>query len=154
MLFGTNNRDLSGGGMDLMVIITVDLMIENFLGVLYVSDVFPHTCSNEPILEPPIGSFNFAFCLGRERIGDFYITVIHDLFPLGIGFIGELVMGTPVGVSALHKPKYGMAIDVVGVGGAIFQDNGLKSKDVSPRGFLFQEDGVENESAKVIQGSN
>jgi hypothetical protein len=59
--------DLSGGGMDLRVIITMDLMSENLSGVLYVRDVFPHTGSNESILEPPIGSFNFWLLVG-ERV--------------------------------------------------------------------------------------
>jgi len=59
----------------------------------------------------------------KECIGGFDVTVVHYLFPLGIGFIGKRVMGTPAGVSALHKPKYGMAIDVVGVECIIFQDN-------------------------------
>jgi hypothetical protein len=49
------------------VIITMDLMSENLSGVLYVRDVFPHTGSNESILEPPIGSFNFWLLVG-ERV--------------------------------------------------------------------------------------
>ena len=52
-------RDLLGRRVDLVVIVTVDLMVENTLGVVDVGDVFAHTGSNESILEPPIGTFNF-----------------------------------------------------------------------------------------------
>lgn len=69
--------------MGLVVVVTIDLMVENALGVVNVGDIFAHTGSNKSILEPPVGAFDFALCLGGERVGDFNVAVVHHLFPLG-----------------------------------------------------------------------
>jgi hypothetical protein len=52
-----------------------------------ISDIFSDTGSDQPVLEPPIRTFHFAFGLRRKGIGNFHITVLQDLFPLRGGFI-------------------------------------------------------------------
>jgi hypothetical protein len=67
-------------------------------------------------LEPAIRAFDFSFGLGGQGIGDFYLTVVEDLFPLGVRFIREEVMVSPEGVSSLDETEDGMGIYIVGVG--------------------------------------
>jgi hypothetical protein len=42
-------------------------------------------------------------------------------------------------------------IDIVGVRKSISKNDSLEGQDVGPTGFRFQEDGIEHESAIIIQ---
>lgn len=52
-----------GGGMNAFVVVGVDLAVKDLLGLFYVRDVVAGTGSHQMVLQPPIGTLNFAFCL-------------------------------------------------------------------------------------------
>jgi hypothetical protein len=59
-------RDLLGGGMNLLVVISTEFLVQDPLGLLDVGDVLPDASPDESVLEPAIGSFNLASGLGRK----------------------------------------------------------------------------------------
>ena len=65
------------------------------------------------------------------------IAILKDLFPLGIGFIGEEVMFSPIGISSLDKSEDRMRIDIIGVRESIVKDNSLQGQDMGPGGFFL-----------------
>ena len=44
-----------------MIIIVLNILIEDARGMLYRGDIFSDTGSDQPVLEPPIGAFDFYF---------------------------------------------------------------------------------------------
>ena len=79
--------DFLCSGMDLLVIISVEFMVKNPLGLFDFGDILSDTGSDESILEPAIRSFNLASGLGRKGVGDLHIAVLQNLFPLRGSFI-------------------------------------------------------------------
>jgi hypothetical protein len=146
--------DFSCGGMDLLVIIAVEFMIKNPLGLVDFGDILSDTGSDEVVLEPTIRSFNLASGLRRKRVNDLYIAILQDLLPLRGGFICEKVVFIPEGVSSPDEAKDGMRIDIVGVRESITEDDRLEGLDMGPAGFFLDQNGVEHESAIIIQGSD
>ena len=61
--------------MNLTAIVSMKLLIEDFLSMFDIGDIFPDACSNEPILKPAVRAFNLALGLRREGIRDFDIAV-------------------------------------------------------------------------------
>jgi len=120
-----------------VVVIAAEFLIENFLGLLDFGDILADTGSNQSILQPAIRAFNFSFGLGGQGIGHFHLTVVEDLFPLGVGFIGEEVMVSPEGVSSLDEAEDGMGIHIVGVGKSVAEKDRLESLNMSPAGFFL-----------------
>jgi hypothetical protein len=53
--------DFLGSGVKLLVIISVEFKIKNPLGLFDLFDIFSDTGADESVLEPTIGSFDFAF---------------------------------------------------------------------------------------------
>ena len=78
------------------------------------------------------------------------MAVIKHLFPLGSSLISKFPMVSPDGVPALHKTEYGMRINVIGKGEAIFKDYRLESEYMIPRGFFFEEDRIKDKTAIII----
>jgi len=150
----TKIRDFLGSGVNLSVVISMDFLPKDLLGRVDVGDIFSDTDSDQAVLEPAIGTFHFPFGLRRQGIGDFDITIIQDLLPLRSSLIGQEVVLSPEGVPPLNKSKDGMGVDIIGVGESVSKDDGLKGEDMSPGGFLFDESGIKDESAIIIQGSN
>ncbi len=107
--------DFLGSGVDLLVVIAVEFVIKDSLGLFDFLDVFADTGSDDAVLEPAVRSFHFAFGLGGKGIGDFYVAIIQDLFPLGSGFIGEEVVFSPEGISSLDEAEDGVGINIVGI---------------------------------------
>lgn len=68
--------------MDLVIVIAVDFSTEDLPGLDDGFDIFSGTGSDEPVLEPAIGSFHLAFGLRREGITRLDVTVPHGPFPL------------------------------------------------------------------------
>ena len=68
--------DFLCGGMDLLVIIPVEFVIKNPLGLFDLGDILSDTGSDESILEPTIGSFNLTSGLGRKGVNHVYITIL------------------------------------------------------------------------------
>jgi len=118
-------RDFLGGGVNLLMVISVEFMIKNPLGLFDFFDLFSDTRADESILEPTIGSFHFALGLRRKGIGDLHIAVLQDLLPLGGGFIGEKVVFIPEGVSSADKSEDGVRIDIIGVRKSVAEDDRL-----------------------------
>jgi hypothetical protein len=117
--------DFLGGGVNLLVVISVEFMIKNPLGLVDFFDLFSDTSADESVLEPTIGSFHFALGLRRKGIGDFHIAILQNLFPLRSGFIGEEVVFIPEGVSSADKSEDGVRIDIIGVRKSILKDDSL-----------------------------
>jgi hypothetical protein len=147
-------RDLLGGGMNLLVVISTEFLVQDPLGLLDVGDVLPDASPDESVLEPAIGSFNLASGLGRKRMDDLYIAVLQNLFPLRGGFIGQKIVFSPDGVSSLDKSKDRVGINIIGVRKSISKDDGLESQNMSPAGFLLDQNGIKEEPAIIIQGSD
>ena len=143
-------RDFLGGGVDLVTVIAGEFLVENFLGLMDFGEILADTGSNQPVLQPAVGSFNFSFGLGGEGIGYFDLAVVEDLFPLRVGFVGEKVMVSPEGVSSLDEAEDGVRVHVVGVGQSVAEKGRLEGLDMSPAGFFFEQDGIKDESAVII----
>jgi hypothetical protein len=146
--------DFLGGGVDLPVVISVKFMSENPLGVFDFGDIFSDTGSDESVLEPTVRSFNLAPGLGRKGVNDLDVAVLEDLFPLRGCLIGEEVVLIPEGVSSPDKSEDGVRVDIVGVRETEAEDDGLEGQDMGPAGLFLDQDGVEHESAIIIQRSN
>jgi hypothetical protein len=146
--------DFLSGGVDLLVVISVEFVGKNPLGLFDFGDILPDTGSNESVLEPTIRSFNLAPGLGRKGVNDLHITILQDLFPLRDGLICEKVVFIPEGVSSPDEAKDGMRIHIVGVRESITEDDRLEGQDMGPAGLSLDQNGVEHESAMIIQGSD
>ncbi len=91
--------------MDLLVIIPIEFMVKNSLGLFDLGDILSDTGSDETILEPTIGSFDFASGVGRKGVNDVDVAILQDLFPLRGGLVGQEVVFIPEGVSSSDKSK-------------------------------------------------
>jgi hypothetical protein len=140
--------------MNLVEIVALDFATKEGLSGTNVSDIVSNTGSDQAILDPAIGPFDFALGLRREGIGYLDATIVQDLFPLGIHLIGEQMMLTPQGVPSLDEPKDGMGVDVIGEWTTVLQEDRLKRHDMSPGGLSFEEGGIEDEAAIIIEGGN
>jgi hypothetical protein len=70
-LLKTEGRDFQGGGVDLAVVITMDFMMEDGLGLADIRDVIAHAGAVQMIfLKPAIRALDFSFGLG-ESVDDF-----------------------------------------------------------------------------------
>ncbi len=146
--------DFLSGGVDLLVVISVEFMVKNPLGLFDFGDILSDTGSDESILEPTIRSFNFASGLGREGVNDLHIAILQDLLPLRGGLISQEVVFIPERVSSPDKSEDRVRIDVVGVRESEAEDDGLEGQDMGPAGLCLNENGIEHESAIIIQRSD
>jgi hypothetical protein len=132
----------------------MDFLPEDLLGGFDVGDIFSDTGSDQPVLEPAIRAFHFSFGLWRQGIGDFHITIIEDLLPLRRGLVGQEVVLSPIGVSALDKSEDGMGVYIVAVRESVSKEDSLQGQDMSPSSFLFDQGGIKDQPAIIIQGTN
>ena len=130
--------DFLGSGVKLLVVISVEFMIKNPLGLFDFFDLFSDTGADASVLEPTIGSFDFASGLGRKGVNDLDVAILEDLFPLRGGLIGEEVVFIPEGVSSADKSKDRVRIDIVGVRESILKDDGLEGQDMGPAGLCLE----------------
>jgi hypothetical protein len=150
----TKIRDFLGGGVNLSVVISMDFLSEDLLGGFDICDIFSDTDSDQPVLEPAIRAFHFPFGLRRQGIGDFHIAILKDLLPLRRSLVSHEVVFSPEGVPSLDKSEDGMGVYVVGVRESVSKEDGLKGQDMSPGGFLFDQGGIKDQAAIIIQGSD
>jgi hypothetical protein len=129
--------DFLGGGVDLLMVISVEFMIKNVLGLFDFFNLFSDTSADESVLEPTIGSFHFALGLRRKGIGDLHIAILKDLLPLRGGFIGEEVVFIPEGVSSPDKSKDRVRVDIIGVRKSIPEDDSLQGQNMGPAGLCL-----------------
>ena len=111
--------------MNLLVVISVEFVVKNLLGLFDFFDVFSDTGADEVVLEPTIGSLDLTSGLRGEGMDDLHIAVLEDLLPLRGGLIGEEVVFIPEGVSSPDKSEDGVRIDIVGVREPEAEDDGL-----------------------------
>jgi len=146
--------DFLGRGVKLLVVISVEFMIKSPLSLFDLFDIFSDTGADESVLEPTIGSFDFASGLGRKGVNDLHVAILEDLFPLRGGFIGQEVVFIPKGISSPDKSEDRVRIDIVGVRKPISKNDGLEGEDMGPTGLCLEQNGVEHESAIIIQRSD
>jgi hypothetical protein len=140
--------------VNLSVVISVDFLPKDLLSGFDVGDIFSDTDSDQPVLEPAIRAFYFSFGLWRQSIGDFHITILQGLLPLRGGLVGQEVVLSPEGVPSLDKSEDGVGVYIVTVREPVSKDDGLKGQDMSPGGFLFDQSGIKDKPAVIIQGSD
>jgi hypothetical protein len=150
----TGIGDFLGSGMDLAVVISKEFLVEKPLGLLDLGHLFSDTGSDQAVLKPAIRPFNFSPGLRRKRVDHLHVAIFQNLFPLGSGLIGQEVMLIPEGVSASDKAEDGVGIDVIGIRESISEENGLQGQDMGPAGLFSNQDGIEEEAAVIIEGSN
>jgi len=143
--------DFLCGGVDLVVVISVEFMVQNVLGLFDFSDLFSDTGSDESVLEPAVGSFDLTSGLGGERVNDLHIAILQDLFPLRGGLIGQEVVFLPEGVSSSDEAKDAVGVYIVGIGETMAEDHALEGQDMGPAGLCLDQNGIEHESAIIIQ---
>jgi hypothetical protein len=147
-------RDFLSGGVNLAVVILVEFLIKDLLGVFDLSHIFTDTGSDEVVLEPTVRPFNFTSGLRGKGMSNLHIAVLQDLFPLRGGLIGQKVVFIPEGVPSPDKSEDRMGIDIVGVRKAISEDDGLEGQDMGPAGLFFDQNGIEHESTIIIEGGD
>ena len=137
-----------------MMVISSEFLVQDPLSLLDLGNIISDTGSNEVVLEPAIGSLNFASGLRRKGVNDLHVAVLQDLFPLRGGFIGQEVVFIPEGVSSADKSEDGVRINIVGIRESISEDDGLKGEDMSPAGLCLDKNGIKEEPTIIIQGSD
>jgi hypothetical protein len=147
----TQIGDFLGCGVNLLVVVSVEFVIKNPLGLVDLFDIFSDTGADESVLEPTVGSFHFTFGLRGQGISDFDITIFQNLFPLRGGFIGKEVVFSPERIPSLDESEDAMGVYVVSVRESMAQDHGLEGQDMGPAGLLLDQNSVEHESAIIIQ---
>jgi hypothetical protein len=129
-------------------------MVKNPLGLFDFGDILSDTGSDESVLKPPIRSFNLTSGLGRKGVNDLHVAILQDLFPLRGGLVGQEVVFIPEGISSPDKSKDRVRIDIVGVRESISKNDGLEGQDMGPAGLCLEQNGIEHESAIIIQRSD
>jgi hypothetical protein len=120
----------------------MDFLPKDLLSEFDIGNIFSNTDSYDPVLEPSIRAFHFPFGLWRQGISDFHIAILQNLLPLRSGLVSQEVVLSPTGVY------------VVGVRESVLKDDGLKGQDMGPSGILFDQGGIKDQPAVIIQGSN
>jgi len=146
--------DFLGGGVDLLVIIAVEFEVKNPLSMFDLGDILPDTGSDESILGPAIGSFNLTSGLGRKGVNHLHVAILQDLLPLRGGLVGQEVVFIPERISSPDKSEDRVRIDIVGVRESISKNDGLEGQDMGPAGLCLEQNGIEHESAIIIQRSD
>lgn len=137
-----------------MVVISMEFLVQDRLGLLDLGHIFADTSSDQPVLEPNIRPFNFASGLRGKGMGNLHMAVFQDLFPLWGRLIGEKVVFIPEGVPSPDKSEDRVGIDVVSIRKAMAKDHGLQGQDMGPTGLFPYQDGVEEEPTIIIQGGD
>ncbi len=88
-LLKTEVRDLLSGGVNLAVVISIEFLVQDPLGLLDLGHFFADAGSDQPVLKPAIRPFDFASGLRGKGVDNLHIAVCQDLFPLGRGFIRQ-----------------------------------------------------------------
>ena len=63
-MFKAQAGDLTGGGVDLMVVVTVELIPQDRADLIQGSQLFESAGTDNAILQPTVRAFDFAFGLG------------------------------------------------------------------------------------------
>jgi hypothetical protein len=60
----------------------------------------------------------------------------------------------PEGVPSSDKSEDGVGVDIVGVRESVLKDDTLEGQDMGPGGFLFDQSGIKDQPAIIIQRGN
>jgi hypothetical protein len=137
--------------VDLTVVIAVLLKTEDLPGLPDGFNVFPRTCPDDSVLKPAVGTFDLPLGLRREGIAKLYPAFLKNLFPLWIDIIRHEIVLPPDRVPALDEAEDGVAVGVVGVRDPIAKDHVFQGLDMVPAGLPFDEVGMEEKPAVIVQ---
>jgi len=140
--------------MKLLVVISVEFMIKDVLGLFDFFNLFSDTSADESVLEPTIGSFDFSLGLRRKGISDLHIAILNDLLPLRGGLIGQEMVFIPEGISSADKSEDGVRVDIIHVRESKAKEDRLQGQNMGPTGLCLEQNGIEHESAIIIQRSD
>jgi hypothetical protein len=87
-------------------------------------------------------------------VNDLHVAVLQDLFPLRGGLIGQEVVFIPEGVSSPDKSEDRVRIDIIGIRESMVEEDGLKGEDMGPDSLFLDQNGIKEEPAIIIQGSD
>jgi hypothetical protein len=68
--------NLLGGGVNLAVVISMEFLIKDSLGVFNIGYIFADAGSDQPVLEPTVRSFDFTSGLRGKGMSDVHIAVL------------------------------------------------------------------------------
>lgn len=111
--------DLLGGGVDLMIVVAIDLLSQDRAGFFKGGDVLIDTRSDNSVLQPAVGPFDLAFGLGRQGEVNIHPKDAHHLSPLGVDIICLEDMLAPDAIPSLDEAKHTQGVHVVAQGDAI-----------------------------------
>jgi len=114
--FEPDSGDFSCCGVDLLVVVAIDFVFQDRADFFDGGEFFIGTGAHDAILQPAVWSFDLAFSLRRESVGNIYSQDSHHLAPLCFCLIGLEHMFAPEAVSALDEAKDPKAVHVVAQG--------------------------------------
>ena len=142
--------DLAGGGVDLMVIVAVELVAQDAADLFQGGEVLEGTGADDAILQPAVRAFHLALGLRGEGIGDIHssrrITWRHCGSMSSVWRICLRQMAVPV----LNKAEDPQIVHVVAQRQSIGLHHGLRSLNMGPGGLLRDKIGVEQLAAVII----
>jgi len=150
----TDMRDLAGGGMNTLMVIPDDLLLQDLAQVGDRGQFFPGGRADDSILEPTIGAFDFPLGLRREGIDDINAEEAEGLLPLGIDVVrlkNGLVPGAVTGVDIAENPE---GIDIILQGQAVATGEGFGRLKMSPGGLMFEKVGEKELPAVIVEGGD
>ena len=137
-----------------MAVVAIELVLQDRAGVFQGDDLVQEARADDAILEPAIGSFDFAFGLREEGIGHIDTQDTHRHAPLGIDIIGLEDMLAPDAVSSLDEAEDSQGVDVVAQGDAVGLHQGLGGLKVGASGLFGEEISEQQLAAEVVDGGD
>ena len=111
--------NLLGDGVDLMIVVAIDLVSQDRSSFFKGGDVLIDTRSDNSVLQPAVGPFDLAFGLGRQGEVNIHPKDAHHLSPLGVDIICLEDMLAPDAIPSLDEAKHTQGVHVVAQGDAI-----------------------------------
>jgi len=109
-----NAGDLTGSGVDLVVVVAIDFVVQDAPNFFQIGDVLQSTSADNAVLQPAVRAFDLTFGLRRESIGDVHTHQAHDLAPLRIDGIRLEHMVAPNAVALLDEAEDAQVVHIVG----------------------------------------
>jgi hypothetical protein len=145
-------RDLARGRMNPLVVVSIDFLAQNGAQFVQSGDFFSGGCSDDPVLEPAIGAFDFAFGLRREGIDDINAEEGHSLLPLRVDIVCFKDGFIPEAVPVADEAEDAEGIDIILQRHAIAADQGFRGLEMRPGCFLFEEVGKKDFATEIVKG--
>jgi len=91
--------------VDLVIVVSLHFFLQNRAHVFQVGEFLQRTGSHDPVLQPAVGTFHFAFGLWREGIGHLDLQNGQNLSPLGNDILSFQDIFAPDTISFWDKTK-------------------------------------------------